>query len=150
MKQVYIESTINLNRTVNMSDWDKFEQQAKHKPLTEMIEGLLDARRKQDEANKLVEQFEAKLIAEFPEEFGEQSKAIGDNIVTVNRQERFHWDQDKLEEIFNKSPLPPHVKRRLTVEKRTYQKLTKAEQDTVEPALTIKPGPVSVKITRSS
>ena len=133
-----------------MSDWDKFEQQAKHKPMTEMIEALLDARRKKDEAEKLVEQFEAKLIAEFPEEFGEQSKQIGDNIVTVNRQERYNWNQEMLEGIFKKSPLPPHVKRSLTVEKRTYQKLTKAEQDLVEPALTIKPGPVSVKITRSS
>ena len=83
-----------------MSDWDKFEQQAKHKPMTETIEALLDARRKKDDAEKLVEQLEAKLIAEFPEEFGEQSKQIGDNIITVNRQERYNWNQEKLEEIF--------------------------------------------------
>jgi len=133
-----------------MSDWDKFEAENNLKPLLQMVEDLQTANQEQDNANQKVETLEAKLIAEFPEEFGEQSKAIGVNIVTINRQERFQWDQEVLENIFKKETLPIHVKRRLTVEKRTFQKLTEAEQKKVMPALTRKPGPVTVKITRSS
>jgi len=133
-----------------MSDWDKFEAENNLKPLLQVVEDLQTANQEQEKANQKVETLEAKLIAEFPEEFGEQSKAIGVNIVTINRQERFQWDQDVLADIFKKEPLPVHVKRRLTVEKRTFQKLTEAEQKKVMPALTRKPGPVTVKITRSS
>ena len=133
-----------------MSDWDKFEAENNLKPLLQMVEDLQTANQEQEQANTKVEKLEAKLIAEFSEEFGEQSKAIGVNIVTINRQERFQWDQDVLADIFKKETLPSHVKRRLTVEKRTFQKLTEAEQKKVMPALTRKPGPVTVKITRSS
>ena len=94
--------------------------------------------------------FDTAQTAGGPEEFGEQTRVYGKDVVTINRQERFHWDQDILEELFKSGKLPAHIKKRLTVEKRTFQKLTEAEQKELQPALTRKPGPISVKLTRSS
>ena len=132
-----------------MTDWDKFEADTANAPMSQIIDELKDQRRVLSDATKRVEQLEAKIISEFPEEFGDQTKVYGDDVVTINRQERYNWDQDKLDDIFKTQPLPDHVKRRLTVDKRTFQKLTETDQVVLAPALTRKPGPVSVKLTRS-
>tara|TARA_R100001086_G_C11703741_1_gene222107 strand:+ start:126 stop:527 length:402 start_codon:yes stop_codon:yes gene_type:complete len=132
-----------------MTDWDKFEAETANAPMSKIIDELKEQRRVRDDATKRVEQLEAKIVSEFPEEFGDQTKVYGDDVVTINRQERFNWDQDILDDIFKAKPLPDHVKRRLTVDKRTFQKLTETDQEVLAPALTRKPGPVSVKLTRS-
>ncbi len=132
-----------------MTDWDKFEAETANAPMSKIIDELKEQRRVRDDATKRVEQLEAKIVSEFPEEFGDQTKVYGDDVVTINRQERFNWDQDILDNIFKAKPLPDHVKRRLTVDKRTFQKLTETDQEVLAPALTRKPGPVSVKLTRS-
>ena len=132
-----------------MTDWDKFEAETANAPMSKIIDELKEQRRVRDDATKRVEQLEAKIVSEFPEEFGDQTKVYGDDVVTINRQERFNWDQDILYNIFKAKPLPDHVKRRLTVDKRTFQKLTETDQEVLAPALTRKPGPVSVKLTRS-
>lgn len=132
-----------------MTDWDKFEAETANAPMSKIIDELKEQRRVRDDATKRVEQLEAKIVSEFPEEFGDQTKVYGDDVVTINRQERFNWDQDVLDDIFKAKPLPDHVKRRLTVDKRTFQKLTETDQEVLAPALTRKPGPVSVKLTRS-
>jgi hypothetical protein len=92
---------------------------------------------------------EAGIIAEFNDDFGEQSKKIGSSIVTINRQERYVWDQRILEALFNSGLIPEYVRKRLTIDKRSFHKLTTAEQAPLLAALTRKPGPVSVKVTRS-
>ena len=132
-----------------MTDWDKFEAETANAPMSKIIDELKEQRRVRDDATKRVEQLEAKIVSQFPEEFGDQTKVYGDDVVTINRQERFNWDQDILDNIFKAKPLPDHVKRRLTVDKRTFQKLTETDQEVLAPALTRKPGPVSVKLTRS-
>ena len=132
-----------------MTDWDKFEAETANAPMSKIIDELKEQRRVRDDATKRVEQLEAKIVSEFPEEFGDQTKVYGDDVVTINRQERFNWEQDILDTIFKAKPLPDHVKRRLTVDKRTFQKLTETDQEVLAPALTRKPGPVSVKLTRS-
>ena len=132
-----------------MTDWDKFEAETANAPMSKIIDELKEQRRVRDDATKRVEQLEAKIVSEFPEEFGDQTKVYGDDVVTINRLERFNWDQDVLDDIFKAKPLPDHVKRRLTVDKRTFQKLTETDQEVLAPALTRKPGPVSVKLTRS-
>lgn len=133
-----------------MSDWEQFESDSSNAPIQKCIEELKEKRRQQEALNDDISQLEAKLISEFPVEFGEQTKLYGKDVVTINRQERFHWDQEKLEKLYASGTLPTHVKRRLTVEKRAFQKLTPTEQDELMDALTRKPGPISVKLTRSS
>lgn len=133
-----------------MSDWDKFEEDTASSGLLKLIEEFNETKSIFDKSKDKLSTLEAKIVAEFNEDFGEQSKKIGDSIVTINRQERYDWDQDILEKIFSSGSVPEYVKKRLTVEKRNFQKLTTTEQAPLLPALTRKPGPVSVKVTRSS
>ncbi len=133
-----------------MSDWDKFEEQTASSGLLKLIDEFNETKATFDDSKDRLSTLEAKIVAEFNEDFGEQSKKIGENIVTINRQERYDWDQNILEALFVSGSVPEYIKKRLTVEKRNFQKLTEAEQAPLLPALTRKPGPVSVKITRSS
>ena len=90
-----------------------------------------------------------RIISEFPEDFGEHSKIAGNKVITINRSERYEWNQDLLAKIYREEEIPTHIKRRLTVDKRVFQRLTTDEQAPLVPALTRKPGPVSIKVTRS-
>jgi len=133
-----------------MSDWEKFEEDTASSGVLTLIEQYSETKDTFDKSKELLSTLEAKIVAEFNEDFGEQSKKIGNSIVTINRQERYEWNQNKLEELFTSGEVPEYVRKRLTVEKRNFQRLTEAEQAPLIPALTRKPGPVSVKITRSS
>lgn len=133
-----------------MSDWDKFEDDTASSGMQKLLEEYTETKTIFDEAKEKVTTIEAKIVAEFNDDFGEQSKQIGSNIVTINRQERFDWDQDKLEALFNSGTVPEYVRKRLSVDKRSFQRLTETEQTPLLVALTRRPGPISVKVTRSS
>ena len=133
-----------------MSDWDKFEDDTASSGMQKLLEEYTETKTIFDEAKEKVTTIEARIIAEFNDDFGEQSKQIGSNIVTINRQERFDWDQDKLEALFNSGTVPEYVRKRLSVDKRSFQRLTETEQTPLLVALTRRPGPISVKVTRSS
>jgi len=133
-----------------MSDWDKFEDDTASSGMQKLLEEYAETKTIFDEAKEKVTTIEARIVAEFNDDFGEQSKQIGSNIVTINRQERFDWDQDKLEALFNSGTVPEYVRKRLSVDKRSFQRLTETEQTPLLVALTRRPGPISVKVTRSS
>ena len=133
-----------------MSDWDKFEDDTASSGMQKLLEEYAATKTIFDEAKEKMTTIEAKIVAEFNDDFGEQSKQIGSNIVTINRQERFDWDQDKLEALFNSGTVPEYVRKRLSVDKRSFQRLTETEQTPLLVALTRRPGPISVKVTRSS
>lgn len=133
-----------------MSDWDKFEDDTASSGMQKLLEEYTETKTIFDEAKEKVSTIEAKIVAEFSDDFGEQSKQIGSKIVTINRQERFDWDQDKLEALFNSGTVPEYVRKRLSVDKRSFQRLTETEQTPLLVALTRRPGPISVKVTRSS
>ena len=133
-----------------MSDWDKFEDDTASSGMQKLLEEYAETKTIFDEAKEKVTTIEARIVAEFNDDFGEQSKQIGSNIVTINRQERFDWDQDKLEALFNSGTVPEYVRKRLSVDKRSFQRLTETEHTPLLVALTRRPGPISVKVTRSS
>jgi hypothetical protein len=58
--------------------------------------------------------------------------------VQVSRSERWVWDKDVLEDLFKEQPLPEHVKRTLSVDKRKFKKLPMVEQEQLRDALTRK------------
>ena len=72
-----------------MSDWEQFESDTENAPISQKIEELKERKRKQEDNAKAIEKLEADLVAEFPEEFGEQTRVYGKDVVTINRQERF-------------------------------------------------------------
>jgi len=133
-----------------MSDWDAFENDTATSGMQKLLEDYTETKVIFDESKEKMSTLEAGIIAEFGDDFGEQSKKIGTSIVTINRQERYDWDQKILEALFHSGAIPEYVRKRLTIDKRSFHKLTKAEQAPLLAALTRKPGPVSVKVTRSS
>lgn len=132
-----------------MSDWDDYEAASESREISRTVEEYENLVTQRDELNDQIGLLEKRIISEFPEDFGEHSKIAGNKVITINRSERYEWNQDLLAKIYREEEIPTHIKRRLTVDKRVFQRLTTDEQAPLVPALTRKPGPVSIKVTRS-
>ncbi len=132
-----------------MSDWDDYEAASESREISRKVEEYETLVTKRDELNDQISLIEKQIISEFPEDFGEHSKIAGNKVITINRSERYEWNQDLLAKIYREEEIPTHIKRRLTVDKRVFSRLTDEEQAPLVPALTRKPGPVSIKVTRS-
>ena len=132
-----------------MSDWDDYEAASESREISRKVEEYETLVTKRDELNDKISLIEKQIISEFPEDFGEHSKIAGNKVITINRSERYEWNQDLLAKIYREEEIPTHIKRRLTVDKRVFSRLTDEEQAPLVPALTRKPGPVSIKVTRS-
>ena len=132
-----------------MSDWDDYEAASESREISRTVEEYENLVTQRDELNDQIGLLEKRIISEFPEDFGEHSKIAGNKVITINRSERYEWNQDLLAKIYREEEIPTHIKRRLTVDKRVFQRLTTEEQAPLVPALTRKPGPVSIKVTRS-
>ena len=132
-----------------MSDWDMLSSGSESRETSRMIEDYENLVSQRDELDDKIKRIEKQIIADFPEDFGEHSRVVGNKVLTINRQERYTWNQDLLHKIYQDEEIPDHVKRRLTVDKRVFQRLDPDQQAPLLPALTRNPGPVSIKITRS-
>ncbi len=132
-----------------MSDWDMLSSGSESRETSRMIEDYENLVSQRDELDDKIKSIEKQIIADFPEDFGEHSRVVGNKVLTINRQERYTWNQDLLHKIYQDEEIPDHVKRRLTVDKRVFQRLDPEQQAPLLPALTRNPGPVSIKITRS-
>lgn len=70
--------------------------------------------------------------------------------VKVKRRSQYRWDSAKLAEIFAQSnTLPNHVKKSLSVDRRTYERLSSDEQSELRPALTVISQKSAINISRS-
>ena len=132
-----------------MSDWDMLSSGSESRETSRMIEDYENLVSQRDELDDKIKRIEKQIIADFPEDFGEHSRVVGNKVLTINRQERYTWNQDLLHKIYQDEEIPDHVKRRLTVDKRVFQRLDPEQQAPLLPALTLNPGPVSIKVTRS-
>lgn len=86
-----------------------------------------------------------RINAYFPDGPGEHEVFYNNTRVVVKRSEKLEWDSDILEQMFVTTPMPPHVKQRLSVNKKDFEKLPELDQKDLIPALTRKVG--STKIT---
>lgn len=132
-----------------MSDWDMLSSGSESRETSRIIEDYENLVSQRDELDDKIKRIEKQIIADFPEDFGEHSRVVGNKVLTIHRQERYTWNQDLLHKIYQDEEIPDHVKRRLTVDKRVFQRLDPDQQAPLLPALTRNPGPVSIKITRS-
>ena len=132
-----------------MSDWDMLSSGSESRETSRMIEEYENLVIQRSDLDEKIKRIEKQLISDFPEDFGEHSRVVGNKVLTINRQERYVWNQDLLSKIYQDEVIPDPVKRRLTVDKRVFQSLDEHEQAPLVPALTRNPGPVSIKITRS-
>jgi hypothetical protein len=113
--------------------------------LEEQIESLSEAR---NEALHRIREMTVN-VKENPDDDVDMSGHGFD--VKVKRRNQFRWDSVKLEEIFAQSSnLPTHVKKNLSVDRRTFETgLTASEQDELRPALNVVSQKSAVTITRS-
>ena len=83
------------------------------------------------------------------EEPGEYVIPAGKFDVHVNRSEKFEWDQEMLEDLWAKLATSPNpiIEASFSVDKKKYQKLDATQRMTIDPALTRKPGTMTVKVT---
>nr|MDT0250059.1 hypothetical protein [Endozoicomonas sp.] len=86
----------------------------------------------------------------FPKEPGkyEQVSQGGTHFLEVSISEKWTWDETKLAELTDEKELPYFVKRKLSVDKRKFERLEGMEKDVYLDALTRAPGVarISVKV----
>jgi hypothetical protein len=134
-----------------MSDWDTYQRAAPNSRLADMAREYAELSQQAEQLEARLDLLKDHMLAEFSEESGEQVM-IADNLeITVNRQERWTWDNDILEDIYGSSDdIPPHVKRKMTVDKRRFQALDDEDKRELLPALTRKPGAAKITIKETN
>jgi hypothetical protein len=133
-----------------MSDWEKTVEVPPSRDLEVLVAQLIDAQARKAIADADVEGISAKMKALFPTGIGEFAADAGRYIVTLKRGDKYTWDTKKLEGLFISKTMPEYVKRRLSIDKRTYQRLDADEQDRLAEALTVEPGSVKIEIVEKT
>lgn len=95
------------------------------------------------------EEIEDEISRWFPAEEGTHVKHFDGFSVEVSRTSRWMWDKEILADMYGDEPLPEHITRRLSVDKRKFQKLPASEQDELMPALTKKLDKAKVKVSNN-
>lgn len=134
-----------------MSDWDTQNPSA-NSDLAEACEEYRTLADRLDGIKNRMDVLADKILAEFPEMAGEQTLAVGNRMtVKVNRPERWTWDSDILDDLFpTTDSIPPHVNKRMTVDKRKFQALDDDEKRLLLPALTRKPGAAKIEVLENN
>lgn len=131
-----------------MSDWNAYDQTVpadsdlgqaarRYQELAEKKKAI------EDEMSALAEE---RILPHFDEEPGERAILAGDRVVTCKRAEVYNWDQGALTEIFGESELPSYARRRITIDKRRFDRLEESERRALLPALTRKPGSPRIEV----
>lgn len=129
---------------IESSEWDVFDSIGKKTPkpegrtanLEELAQRHLEISRQLEALSIELGQVENEIAHVFPEEAGEKAISTNTYEVVVRRTERWSWDKKALEDTFSQGELPPYVKRSMTIDKRQFQKLPSAEQESLKHALT--------------
>lgn len=108
---------------------------------------LLDAVQAAKEAQARVKQLTEDLARFAPEVAGEVTIRGNAYVVTVKRAERFEWDSDVLAALYaDKEDLPAHIKMKLSVDKKRYDRMSEEDRDALKSALTIKLSAPSIEV----
>ena len=134
-----------------MSDWDT-DNVSTNSELSDICEEYATLQQRAESIKNRMEVLADKILAEFAEAAGEQTLQVGNKFaVTVNRPERWMWDNDILTDLFpTEDEIPPHVNKRMTVDKRKFQGLDDDDKRLLLPALTRKPGAAKITVTENS
>tara|TARA_R110000764_G_scaffold87422_3_gene168258 strand:+ start:2151 stop:2555 length:405 start_codon:yes stop_codon:yes gene_type:complete len=134
-----------------MSDWDT-EEKNQSSPLADIAEEyrVLVERKEQIESRMTV--LSDKILSEFIETSGEQSLAVSNKLtIHINRPERWTWDSEIIADLYpSDGDSPPHITKKMSVDKRKFQGLEDEEKRILLPALTRKPGSAKISITEGN
>jgi len=131
-----------------MSNWNTGSTVSASDSITESCKEYRDLAAKLENITNRMSVLRDEILAEFPEQAGQQEMRVGNKLtVIVKRPERWNWDADLLDSIFDGSQeLPAHIKKRFSVDKRKFQGLDDEQKRELLPALTRKPGPATVEV----
>lgn len=117
-------------------------------PLLEKARLYATMKEQADAMNEVVSGLAKEIGGWFPEEAGEHTQVLADGtVVEVKRSETWNWDSDALEAMFATTPLPDHVKRKFSVNKKDYLRLPEEDQKELRQALTRGLGSPRVTVT---
>jgi hypothetical protein len=132
-----------------MSDWDKFEAASAAAPKTALADALVAAKEKLEAAEAEYKRLCDEAISRVSDDFGDHVIDAPEAIITVSRGCKYEWDQKILTTLFESGvKMPDFVKKHLAVDKRKFDRMTEEDRAPLLPALTRKPGNVTVKVTR--
>lgn len=108
-----------------------------------LVEAVAQAKAAQAEVKKLTED-----LARFtPEAAGEITISGNHFVVSVKRTERFEWDSEILAALYaDKEDLPAHIKMKLSVDKKRYDRMSEDDKEALASALTIKLSAPTVEV----
>jgi hypothetical protein len=133
-----------------MSDWDDYESKdaALEPPKADstLAMRIIAAKAALDAADAAYATLCDEAVALISDDFGEHIIDCGQHSIVLTRSERYEWDTDALKTILGGKELP-FVKQKLSVDKRRFDALPEDEKKQLLPALTRKPGSVSIKVT---
>lgn len=89
-------------------------------------------KRLNDERNSLIG-----VIKEEVNTNVEGAHDVGNYVIDVTRKQRLTWDTDKLETLLVAKELPEYIKRKLSIDKKTWDQLDADTQDNFAEALKI-------------
>lgn len=121
----------------------------------EAVVSAVDCRAKMDALRVQLDSAEAKIVELSEQVSGDTEKDLeikGYGFdVKIKRRNQYRWDTQRLSEIFrNDDSLPTHVKKQLSVDRKTYERLDQATKNVLRPALNIVNQKPSLNITRSN
>lgn len=145
-------------------DWDKLsrrtddgayaiveEDRGEADLLLEVVDrtapALLEAWAALEEAKTKVKHLIEDVVRFAPEVPGEV--IINGNLyaIQIKRGERFEWDSEVLSALYgDKEALPDHIKMKLTVDKKRYDRMSEEDREALKSALTIKLSAPSVEV----
>lgn len=100
---------------------------------------LLSAIAEAEAAKAKVKRLTEDLARFAPELAGEVTIYGNEYTATVKRSERFEWDSDVLAALYaDKEDLPAHIKMKLSVDKKRYDRMSDDDKAALASALTIK------------
>lgn len=101
-----------------------------------------------DSLKEKLDVIKEEILDHFPKEPGKYDRVStgGTHLLEVSISERWKWDEKQLEQLVDSDELPLYVKRRLTVDKRKFERLEADEQDRYLDALTREPGLTRVAV----
>jgi hypothetical protein len=116
---------------------------------------VLDCRSRIDALKAKLDSAEAKIVELSEQVSGDTEQDLEINgygfDVKIKRRNQYRWDTQRLSEIFrNDDSLPTHVKKQLSVDRKTYERLDQATKNVLRPALNVVNQKPSLNITRSN
>ena len=133
---------------IDLDHWDG-DSPAPPKPeepterLERMARSYLQMKESLETMRKLLDETAAEIVRAFPADVGVFTKETQKLVIELRRHNIGNWNSEMLRDYYAASTidkLPDHLKVKLAVSKRDFEKLPSAERLRIEPALTIEPG----------